>query len=364
VKAKVTGYDFPSSCMANTEVGFGVWGHVEEADTPTIGFFYRDGPADFLVVDSYWMTKVGKGVHAAVCYKGYAACSDMHFGSPTFWLVFPVEGSYKLDVFGGYISGDTTVIEDGPYPVTVDVSPFVPPSVSVTGFNVPLKAYAGMAVDCSVSGHVDVGGGNPCVGLMYVNGPASSINIDGSVIGKGQAKVFGYTSFKDVCTNIDFKGSAVYPVAGTYKLGVISGYIDVLGGTVYVTSRSEVNVDVTVATANVSGKVVESLLFGLIKRPSTGAVVSLDSLKSTQSQAGMYSLTDVPLGSYKISVSKSWFERKEQYVTLSEIGKTYSLDFEIGISKWVNYGLAAGMVAAPLLALTALATKKPAKKMW
>jgi hypothetical protein len=250
------------------------------------------------------------------------------------------------------MSGDTPVIEDGPYPVTVDVSPFVPPSVSVTGFNVPLKAYAGMAVDCSVSGHVDVAGGNPCVGLMYVDGPASSINIDGSVIGKGQAKVFGYTSFKDACTNIDFKGSVVYPVAGTYKLGVISGYIDVLGGIVHTTSRGEVSVDVELALANVSGRVVESLLFGLIKRPSSGAKVSLDSLKFVYTgDDGAYSLADVPLGTYKVSVRKPFFEGKTSEISLTEAGKTYSLDFEIGISKWVNYGVVAGAFVVPLLAL-------------
>jgi hypothetical protein len=342
--------------MANTEVGFSITGHVEEADSPCIGFYYRDGPADFLVVDTFWKTKIAKGVHAAVVAKGYPACSDIVFRSPTFWLIFQVEGSYTLDVFAGYMSDSTPVVEDGPYPVTIGVSPFTPPSVSITGFNVPLKAYAGVGVDCSASGHVDVGGGNPCVGLMYVDGPASSINIGGDAIGKGQAKVFGYTSFKDACTPVDFKGSVVYPMVGTYKLGVLAGYLDLLGGAINAQARAEVNVDVELATANVSGRVVESYLFGLIKRPSTGVRVSLDSLKSVYSQAGMYSLTDVPLGTYKVTASKNWFEKRVQTVTLSEVGKTYTLNFEVPISKWVNYGVVAGVAAVP--SLTAVLAKK------
>jgi len=361
VKAKVTSYKFPSSCMANTEAEFSIYGHVEEADTPVIGFVYRDGPADFVVVDSYWMMKVLKGTPAAVCYQGYAACSNMYFGSPTFGLIFPVEGSYALDVFGGYWSGDTAVVEDGPYPVTVDVSPFSPASVSVTSFDVPSKAYAKIGVGCSVSGHVDVGGGNPCVGLGYIDGPSPSITVRGQVVNKGQANVSFYPP-SDACANVDFKGAVIYPEAGKYTVCAVAGYVDFLGNAMYPTDRKDVDVNVEVPTANISGSVVESYLFGLIKLPSTGATVSVDGLKSTQSQNGTYSLTGVPLGSYVVSVSKNWFERREQNVTLSEVGKTYTLDFEIPISKWVNFGLAAGMVAVPaLLALPALA-KKPAKR--
>jgi hypothetical protein len=355
VKAKIIDYYFPSSCMANTEAGFGIWGHLEEADSPCIGFYYRDGPADFVMVNSYWRVKVARGTPATVVYESryWPVCTDMHFPRGS-CLVFPVEGSYTLDVFAGYMSGDTPVIEDGPYPVSIDVSPFSPASVSITGFNVPLKAYARIGVGCSVSGHVDVGGGNPCVGLMYVDGPSYFINIDGMVVEKGKANVYGYTSVKDACTNIDFRGSVSYPMAGTYRLGVVSGYIDVLGGAVNVTSRTDVNVDVEVAKANVSGRVFESYLFGLVKCPSNGATVSIG-VKSTYTRYGEYSLTDIPLGNYMVTVSKRLFEGKTQMINLSEPEKTYTLDFEIPFSRLIS-GIV--LAAVPLATATAFFLKR------
>jgi hypothetical protein len=347
--------------MANTQVGFLIKGHVEEADHPCIGFCYADGPADFVVVDTFWHSKVEKGVCPAVDYRGYPACTDMLMSSPAFWLVFPTDGLYTLDVFAGYLSDETRVVEDGPYPVSIQVSPFTPPSVSITGFDVPTKAYVGIAVDCSVSGHVDVGGGNPFVGLMYVDGPSSNVTIGNEAVGKGAAKVYGYVTFKDACTSLAFNSSIVYPLKGTYKIGVLAGYIDIVGNVLVPTVRTDVSVDVEVPLANISGKVVESYLFGLIKRASTGAKVSLDSLKSVYSQAGMYSLTDVPLGTYTVTASKNFFEEKGKLVTLGEVGKTYTLDFQISVSKLVNYGVVAGAVAVPLLvAVSRLPTPKPA----
>jgi hypothetical protein len=354
VKAKVTGYDFPSSCMASTEVSFKISGHLEEQDSPCLGFIYSSGPADFIVVDTYWKSKVVVGQPAAVVYHGYPVCTALGFSSPAYKLVFPVEGVYTLGVFAGYWTGSAVVVEDGPYNVSVQVTPFTPAKVSIVGYDVPKEAYVGSAADFHVDGHVDVAGGCPCVGLMYVDGPSATIKVKGSDVSKGSACVAAYTVVKDACTSLKLEGQVVFPSVGRYKVAVLAGSLDILKGTMYVDVRVDVDVNVVEAapqTANISGKVVESFLFGLIKRPSTGAVVSLDSLMSTQSQAGMYSLTDVPLGSYKVSVSKNWFERKEQNITLSEAGKTYTLDFEIGISKWVNYGVVAGAFVVPLLAL-------------
>jgi hypothetical protein len=91
-----------------------------------------------------------------------------------------------------------------------------------------------------------------------------------------------------------------------------------------------------VETASLTGKVTESILFGLIKRPSTGATVSIDTVKSTTTANGTYSLTDIPLGTYTVTVSKPWFETKVAQISLTEAGKTYTLDFEIPLSKWIN----------------------------
>jgi hypothetical protein len=281
--------------------------------------------------------------------------------SPVFKLVFPVEGSYKLDVFAGYVVDNQPVVEDGPYSVFVNVAPFVPASVSIAGYNVASKAYVGYPSIFNVKGHVDVGGGNPCVGLMYVDGPSSTITVKGASVPKGSAHIVGYP-YQDACFNVSLEDGLIFPSVGSYKVAVIGGYFDVLAKTVTTTARIDANVEVVPGAATVSGRVVESLLFGLIKRPSSGARVSLDSLKFVYTGGdGAYSLADVPLGTYKVSVSKPFFEGKTSEISLTEAGKTYSLDFEIGISKWVNYGLAAGMVAIPLLALTALA-KKPTKK--
>jgi hypothetical protein len=272
--------------------------------------------------------------------------------SPTFRLIFPVEGTYRLEVYAGYWSGGVPVVEDGPYPVAVEVGAFVPASVSIVGYNVPSKVYARSPVSFSVEGHVDVAGGGPCVGLMYVDGPSATINVMRRDVAKGQAFVIGY-AYQDACFSLKLGDSLVFPSSGSYKLAVIGGWVDVSAGTINATDRVDVGVDVAVATANVSGKVVESLFFGLVKRPSSGARVSLDELKFTYAgDDGAYSLADVPLGTYKVSVSKPFFEGKTLEASLTEV-KTYSLDFEIEISKWINYGLVAGMVAVPLLAVLA-----------
>jgi hypothetical protein len=345
--------------MADTEVDFSVVGHIEEADSPCVGFFYSEGPADYIVGDSFWGVKIPKGQAATYVFPHWPVCTSMSFSGVH--LVFPVEGTYRLDVFAGFMSDDTPVVEDGPYPVTINVSPFVPASVSVAKFNVPSKAYVGLPAGFNVEGHVDVGGGNPCVGLMYVDGPSPSINVRGNNVAKGQAFVSSY-AYQDACFSLSLDGSIVFPSVGIYKLAVIGGYVDVLAKTINATARVDVNVGVAEATANISGKITELLFFGLVKRPSVGAKVSLDSLKFAYTGGdGAYSLADVPLGTYKVSVSKPFFEEKTSEISLTEAGKTYSLDLEIGISKWANYGLATGMVAIPLLALTALA-KKPTKK--
>jgi len=356
MKARVVSYSFPSSCMADTEVDFSIVGHIEEADNPCIGFFYSDGPADYVMVDSGWRTKIPKGVSARVVYQTppWTVCTEMAMRSPTFRLIFPVSGTYRLDVFAGYSVGGTPVVEDGPYSVFVDVAPFVPAKVSITSYNVPSKAYAGSSVSFNVKGHVDVGGGNPCVGLMYVDGPSPSIRVTGRDVAKGQACVFGY-AYQDACSDLSLGDSLVFPSAGSYRLAAIGGWVDVLAGTINETDRIEVTVDVAEATANISGKVVESLLFGVIKRPSRGARVSLDSLKFTYAgDDGSYSLADVPLGTYRVSASKPFFEGRTLEISLTEVGETYSLNFEIPISKWVNYGIIAGAAAVPLLALAAL----------
>jgi hypothetical protein len=113
----------------------------------------------------------------------------------------------------------------------------------------------------------------------------------------------------------------------------------------------------TAPTANISGTVTESLLFGLIKHPSTGAKVSIDTVKATTTANGTYSLTDIPLGTYTVTVTKPYYETKTAQISLTEAGKTYTLDFEIPLSKWINFA-AIGAAATPLIAIVAFLARR------
>jgi hypothetical protein len=111
-------------------------------------------------------------------------------------------------------------------------------------------------------------------------------------------------------------------------------------------------------TANISGKVVESMLFGLVKRPSAGAKVSIDTIQTATTRTdGVYTLTDIPLGKYKVVVSKSYYETRTAEISLTEPGKTYTLDFEIPLSKWVNLGI----VTAPIVIAGVAIAARPRK---
>jgi hypothetical protein len=110
-------------------------------------------------------------------------------------------------------------------------------------------------------------------------------------------------------------------------------------------------------TANISGKVVETFLFGLIKRPSIGAKVSICGIKEAETVDGTYNLADIPLGTYKITVAKTPFETRTKEIVLTEPDKTYTLDFEIPLSKWINLSI----VTAPII-VGAVAMKRAGKR--
>jgi hypothetical protein len=114
---------------------------------------------------------------------------------------------------------------------------------------------------------------------------------------------------------------------------------------------------VPVETANLTGKVTESILFGLIKRPSTGAIVSLNAIKTVTAN-GTYTLTNIPLGTYTVTVAKPFFETKTAQISLTEPGKTYTLDFEIPLSRWINMMA----ITAPIITVGTTIIKLKKKK--
>jgi len=362
-KAVITSYSFPTSAMANTQVSYTLSGHLEEQDNPMLGFSYDDGPSDMIMINTFWRVELKKGEHARIIYKDWPVCTDMRFDSSVdLYLVFPTEGEYKLSVFAGYVdTSGNDVIEDGPYQQTIQVTPFTPAKTSLTSYNIPSSAVTNTPTDFTVEGHVDEAGGNPVVGLLYTDGPTSEIIIDGNKIAKGKALLYGFTTVKEACTQISLTGKFTLPTAGKYTLSAIAGYIDILGNVVVYTDKKDFEVNATTPTpqtANLQGTVTESILFGLIKRPSAGATIVLDNVYQTKTASnGTYSLSSIPLGTYNVKVNKPMYSTITKTISLTEAGKTYTLDLELPINPLINLGV----TLTPIAITATILTLKPKK---
>jgi hypothetical protein len=103
-------------------------------------------------------------------------------------------------------------------------------------------------------------------------------------------------------------------------------------------------------TANLSGKVTETL-FWLFKRPSKGAKVGISSPALTTTTItdnnGQYNFTDLPLGTYHIIAAKPPFylPSGEKTISLTEAGKTYTLDLDISLDPWIELAVIFGSAA-------------------
>jgi hypothetical protein len=348
-KVTITGYNVASSSMAGTTVEYSVSAHVVEAvEAALLGFTYRDGPSDYIIYRDVWgaYAEVKKGETYTIPISPTWACQELGLDSAFEFIILPIEGTYTLEIVSGYREAGVDYIEER-YPATVTVSPFKPPKCSIMLYNVPSEFQVNIEQFIWMYPHVDEEGGCPASGLMYVDGPSPSIKYDIQKPLRYELTKGGVTSFTSyhavsACSYRQPLGVFLaFPQPGTYTIALLAGYTDPATGTFNITDRKDFTITVTAAapapqTANISGKVTESLLFGLIKRPSTGAKVSIDTVKTTSTANGTYSLTDIPLGTYTVTVSKPWFETRTKTISLTEAGKTYTLDFEIPLSKWIN----------------------------
>lgn len=106
--------------------------------------------------------------------------------------------------------------------------------VVITDASHPTSVNANKEFAWYVVGHVENAQvTNPGVAYAYYDGPAANVVLvktDGSevTLPKGYADIIYYKATKDPCTNIDsrniFRG-AKFPVAGTYKILLLSGYL-------------------------------------------------------------------------------------------------------------------------------------------
>jgi hypothetical protein len=364
-KVTITGYNVASSSMAGTTVEYSVSAHVVEAvEAALLGFTYRDGPSDYIIYRDVWGTyaEVKKGETYTISISPTWACQELGLDSAFEFIILPIEGTYTLEIVSGYREAGVDYIEER-YPATVTVSPFKPPKCSVMLYSIPSEFQANVEQYIWMYPHVDEEGGCPASGLTYVDGPAASINFDGGVtvreLRKGETRFFTHYHTASACSyGQPLGGYLSFPQEGQYIVALLAGYTDPATGAFNITDRKDFTITVTAAvaapqTANISGVVTESLLFGLIKRPSTGATVSIDTVKTTTTANGAYSLTDIPLGTYKVTVTKPYYETKTAEISLTEAGKTYTLDFEIPLSKWISLTA----VATPIIAGTVILSK-------
>lgn len=101
----------PTSVTVNREFAWYVVGHVEEApvDNPGVAYYYKDGPADKVVLVKTDGSEVllDKGYARAIYYKGTKdVCTDIDSRAILRGAKFPAAGTYAVWLLSGYLSAD------------------------------------------------------------------------------------------------------------------------------------------------------------------------------------------------------------------------------------------------------------------
>jgi hypothetical protein len=259
----ITDYKFPTSCMAGT--GFDWYAAIYIKENSVWAFVdlkYVDGPSSYIAIS----VPVGypPPPYLSVINKNDTFYIDLTYGTGYVrggtseevrprggfgYILFPIEGIYTLEIF----AGENNIITDGPYTVTIEATPPVYGRFRVD-YGFPNRVVVNEKVDASAYitaiAEESQGGINPTVGLMYVDGPASSINFEGFQLGKGETSFYTYFWYHKWGEGYGTgAGWTIFPMVGTYHIAALVGYYDVAKLAVTWTDRADVTVEVVEAPA-------------------------------------------------------------------------------------------------------------------
>jgi len=154
--------------------------------------------------------------------------------------------------------------------------------------------------------------------------------------------IFHFTEAQPNCTRLDIDGEIKFMAEGTYKIRIHAVHLENTDW--YSDDYVEFTVVVSVAeeTCSVEGKVTG---FFDIMVGGAGAIVALNGEKRETNTAGEYAFIKLPIGSYKLTVTKEpWYEPYEKDLSLTVVGKEYVEDVSLSLKSYIKYGVPLSVV--------------------